>query len=259
MNFETKAAKVDAGKIGYQVGGEGTPILYLHGAGGLVKNAVHESLATAHRVYLPTLPGFDGGDFLDGVDSMPALADSLAEFIKSEIDGPCDLVGHSFGGWLAAYVALRHPELVEMLVLECPAGFRPDDKGGLSDDPKELLRTLYAYPDKRPADDRPEDVVRQNRQQVRHYHDGIPLDEDLVGQLGEINARTMILYGTREEVIPIETCRILKDGLKDSYLIYIYDAAHFLEVDQPERVAGLILDFLARGESFIVNPGIEAA
>jgi len=42
-------------------------------------------------------------------------------------------------------------------------------------------------------------------------------------------------------------------------LLYIYDAGHNIEVDQPDRFVALIRDFLFRGEAFIVNPGDELA
>ena len=40
-------------------------------------------------------------------------------------------------------------------------------------------------------------------------------------------------------------------------MIYVFDAGHDIEVDQPERVVALVRDFFARGEAFIVNPGDE--
>ena len=38
-------------------------------------------------------------------------------------------------------------------------------------------------------------------------------------------------------------------------LLFVYDAGHNIEVDQPERFVALIRDFFSRGEAFIVNPG----
>ena len=41
--------------------------------------------------------------------------------------------------------------------------------------------------------------------------------------------------------------------MQRAFLIYVYDAAHNIEVDQPERFAALASDFLKRGEVFLVN------
>jgi hypothetical protein len=47
----------------------------------------------------------------------------------------------------------------------------------------------------------------------------------------------------------------LRHNIPKSLLNYVYDAAHNIESDQPERLAGLVADFLERGIAFIVNPG----
>jgi len=258
MNFEKRISKLNKGEVYYYVGGEGSPVLYLHGAGGLLKSKAHEMLSISHRLYMPVTPGYDGTQFLEGVDSMSRLADLTADFITSEIGNRCDVIGHSFGGWQACWLAVNHPDKVELLILEAPAGFRPSGKGGLDLPHEELMQRLTAYPEKRPQDDRPLKIVQTNRDQVRlHYHGGIPLDDALLARLGQISSSTLLVYGTLEEIVPIETCRILKANIPRIYLNYVYDAAHTIEVDQPERFVKLVGDFLERGEAFLVNKGSE--
>ena len=258
MNFEKRIAKLDDGKVDYYIGGEGSPVLYLHGAGGLLKSRAHELLSTSHRLYMPVTPGYDGTEFFEGVDTMSRLADLTAKFILSEIGNSCDVIGHSFGGWQACWLAVNHPDKVELLILEAPAGFRPGGKGGLDLPHAELMRRLTAYPEKLPPDDRPPKMVQTNRDKVRlHYHGGIPFDDELVRRLGEISSSTLLVYGTLEEIVPIETCRMLKSNIPRIYLNYIYDSAHTIEVDQPERFVKLVGDFLERGEAFLVNQGSE--
>ena len=50
MKFEKRISKLDKGEVDYYVGGEGSPVLYLHGAGGLLKSKAHEMLSTSHRL-----------------------------------------------------------------------------------------------------------------------------------------------------------------------------------------------------------------
>jgi len=78
-------------------------------------------------------------------------------------------------------------------------------------------------------------------------------DAELADRLGEIEARTLILMGTDEEVIPASTGQRLKSGIRHSHLTYVYAAGHGLEYDAPERVAPLIAKFLERGEGFLVR------
>ena len=253
MEFKKKSINLSVGDVTYFVGGEGSPLLYIHGAGGLLITDPLHRLAGSHRLYMPIMPGLDGTEFVDGVDNMEKLADLIADFIKTVIEDNCDVLGFSFGGWLASWLVVRHPELVELLVLESPAGFRPEGKGGMPSDPKEQFRTLYAHPEKCPPDDRPQDMAPTNRKNVAHYHQGIALDEELLAQMGNIQSSTLLLYGTLEERIPIETCRILKDNIPRCFFTYVYDAAHGIEVDQPERFTDIVADFLARGEAFLAK------
>lgn len=254
MEFIEKTINFQKGTLTYYVCGEGPPVLYLHGAGGLLKSKAHELICANHCLYLPVTPGYDGTEFIDGVNSMSGLAALTAEFIATEIGQSCDVIGHSFGAWHALWLAVNHPELVELLVLEAPAGFRPAGKGGLDHPPEELARRLMAYPEKMPVDDRSLAIIQENRDHVRmHYHGGMPMDDELVGRLAEIKSSTLLLYGTLETIVPIESCRILKAQIPRIYLNYIYDAAHIIEVDQPERFASIVCDFLDRGEAFLVN------
>ena len=78
-------------------------------------------------------------------------------------------------------------------------------------------------------------------------------------RVGEIDCQTLILHGTRDVRVPAAGVQMLKARIPHSQLVYVYDAAHSLELDQPERVGGLIEDFLVRGEAFIVNQKLPEA
>jgi len=250
---------VSCGKTTHDVDGKDhLPVVYLHGAGGLGKSRFHEMLCSDRRLVMPVVPGHDGTDFVPGVDTMPRLADFIAELVTKKLGGRCDLIGHSFGGWLACWIAATHPEIVDLLVLENPAGFRAGGKGGIPTDTRELIRQMYKHPDKRPVDDRPIEWLRANVGKVRHYHNGVPVDDELVKHLPDIKAPTLLLYGLEEEMVPIETVRILADGIPRHFLIYVYDAKHSIQTDQPERMTQIVRDFFDRGEAFIV-PSRQAA
>ncbi len=216
--------ELPSGELTYEVVGEGHPVLFLHPAGGVRWSPFHEGLARSFKVYVPTMPGFDGTPFHESVRSMDALAQVVGEFIDRAIGGNCDVVGHSFGGWLAAWLAVLRPDRVEHLVLEAPAGFRP--KGS----PPPRYEVL------------------------RHYGGGArDTDDELVARLHEIAAPTLILRGTADPLIPDESVQLLRARLRHAYLIYIWDASHAIEIDQPERMLGVVESFLKRSDAFIVN------
>ena len=253
MPFSKSDVVLKSGSIPCYRGGDGRPVLLLHTAGGIRLSPVLERLAESSRLYIPLLPGFDGTPRNPKLKSMTDLADLAAEFIESEIKQPCDVIGHSFGGWTAAWLAVRHPDKVQQLVLAAAAGFRPAGVGGLVADPEKLRRMMFAHPENLPADQKPPDVQAANRAAAHYYHGDTALDRDLDARLQDIKALTLILHGTKDGVIPVESARLLKERIPRAMLLYIYDAAHALDVDQPERFARAVQDFLAQGEAFIVN------
>jgi pimeloyl-ACP methyl ester carboxylesterase len=182
---------------------------------------------------------------------MADLADLAARFARTVIGGRCDVVAESFGGWTALWLAVRHPDLVAQLVLEAPAGLRTT--GGLPADPAERLRKLYAAPERAPKETRSPAMLAENRRLYDSYTGGITLDTALEDALPRIEARTLIVFGTLDEVCPIETARRLTAGIERSHLTYVWGASHVPDYDQPERVARLIGAFLERGEGFLVR------
>jgi pimeloyl-ACP methyl ester carboxylesterase len=249
--FEEYRVELDTGPVFYLKGGEGRPLLHLHPAGGRRVTPAIASLARRHTLYLPTTPGYDGTPEHAAVASFPDLADLAAQFVRGVIGRPCDVMAESFGGWTALWLAVRHPDLVAQLVLEAPAGLRTT--GGLPADPAARMRALYAVPERAPQETRSAEVLARNRRAYERYAQGVTLDTALQQALPSIKARTLLVFGTLDEVCPVETARRLKAGIAQSHLTYIDGAAHVPEYDQPERVVRLVGAFLERGEAFLVR------
>ncbi len=251
--FRELQVGLDSGPLHYIHGGEGRPILHLHSSGGPRITAVTDDLARRHTIYMPTVPGFNGTPTHGSVSTMVDLADLMAKFVRAVIGGPCDLVSESFGGWIALWLAARHPDLVEQLVLEAPAGLRTEGTGGLPVDPDQRLRKLFAVPERAPKETRSAEVLAENQRVRDGYAGGITFDTAIQNALPRIKARTLILFGTQDEVVPIDTARRLEAGIANSHLSFIYGAAHVPEFDQPQRTARLIGAFLEHGEGFLVR------
>src|SRR5262245_19088629 len=223
--------ELDSGRVTYLKGGEGRPILHLHPAGGPRVTPVTQVLARRHAYYIPTVPGFNGTPEHPTVGSMVDLADLAARFIRTVIGGPCDVVAESFGGWQALWLAVRHPDLVQQLVLQAPAGLRTEGTGGLPADPEARRRQLHAVPERAPQETRPAEMLADNQRLYARYTGGITLDKALQEALPQIKARTLILFGTLDEVVPIDAARRLTAGIPGSRLTYIFGAAHAPEFD----------------------------
>jgi pimeloyl-ACP methyl ester carboxylesterase len=252
--FNEEKIDLPTGPVHFLKGGSGPAIIHLHSAAGPRLSPAIEKLSAKHTVYMPTMPGFNGTPAHADVAAMSDLADLTAAFINATIGKGCDVIAESFGGWIALWLAVRHPDLVEQLVLEAPAGMRTKGVGGLPSDPVERERKLYAVPERAPKDPRYEEVLPGNFKAVGGYAGGETLDAELLKQLPKIKARTLLLFGTKEEVTPVEDVgRRLKSAIPHSHLSYIYGAAHAIEFDQPDRVARLVGAFLERGEAFVVR------
>lgn len=253
MEFEEREVRLPRGKLRYHQGGRGAPLLYFHSAGGFRASAALKTLMETRTVYMPIVPGFDGTETADGIKSCTDLAELFAAFADSVIKDPCDVMGHSFGGRIAIWFAARYPEKVRLLVLEAPSGFRPAG----SPPPRRDQAAMFAHPENLPASEKSAEATAQNRKMAERYHQASDMDEELVGQLGKIKAVTLILHGTKDGMIPEASANFIKSRIPISHLVFVYDAAHAIEVDQPALFASLTGDFLTRGQGFLVNPGSD--
>ena len=214
--MEERSVQLSTGVLQYFRAGEGKPLLYLHPAGGVRRSKVLRGLGQSLSLYVPVIPGFEGTALHPGVKTRRALALMAGEFVNRVLGERCDVMGWSFGGAVALWLTLDRPELVDRLVLECPAGL-------MSIDPK---------------------IKRVNRALLEHYGAEDGKDEALLARVGEIGHTALIVQGTDDGTIPPPSAELLKGLLKKASLVYVQQAGHELEMDQPERVLALVREFL---------------
>ena len=117
--------RVDRREFGYGiVDGPGSPVVLLHGWGlahGTYARAAEMLAAQGHRVMLPDLPGFGSSSDLPVIGlSFRRYAGSMRSFLETceDVAGePVHVVGHSFGGAVAAQLAHDAPDLVRSVIL----------------------------------------------------------------------------------------------------------------------------------------------
>jgi pimeloyl-ACP methyl ester carboxylesterase len=219
-----------------------------HGAGGLrVDEQVFKALAATYRVIAPSLPGFDESS-PGATASVLDVADVLAAFIRQVVGGPAAVVGESFGGNVASWLAIRHPDVVDRLILAAPAGLRQAGGPELSQlSPREVSVLLFGRPPDQPPT--PDEIERRNRNRAnvgRLSHGRPAFDLELQSRLSDIQAPTLVLWGTADKMIFPEQAHHFEQHIPNVRLIYLEGGPHVLSAAMPDQFLPPVLEFLAQ-------------
>jgi pimeloyl-ACP methyl ester carboxylesterase len=240
--------------------GQGVPLVFLHGAGGLfAENAFLEKLAQRYRVFAPELPGYgestgeeqleDMLDFtLHGFDVIDALG----------IEKP-HLVGHSMGGMIAAEMACVAPHDVSKLVLVAPAGLWipehpiPDLFSFLPHEFAQMLfhdralgeQLLTGGLDLRNMDALVEFYIGNARRLGMAGKILFPIpNRRLSKRLYRLRAQTLLVWGAQDRLIPSLYARRWQEHLPAAQLEEIDAAGHMVPYEQPDAFVDAISRFI---------------
>jgi pimeloyl-ACP methyl ester carboxylesterase len=122
--FEERAVEWRGARLRYAVGGDGPPLVLVHGLGGAIENwrGLAPPLAARHRVVVPDLPGHGRSALLPEARDVDALAEAVLAQADAEAIRAAVWVGHSLGGVVALRAASLRPETARGLVLAASAG-----------------------------------------------------------------------------------------------------------------------------------------
>ena len=234
---------------------EGKPLVLLHAAGlsSTVWFANIEALSTHKRVYAVDVIGDAGKSVAD------RLLDQRADYAKwlkevfDELDiEQCDLVGHSYGGWLTLNMALAYPKRLRKIVLMAPAAsFRPLafitklifflEEFKIHPPAKSMLKAAAA---KGTMID--ETFIHLMEEVTRYCSSAIMYPTVFTDQeLKQIELPALLLIGSMEKIYnPNKAIERAQRLMPDLTAEIILNAGHLLFMDQPEIINTLILNFL---------------
>ena len=241
--------------------GAGPPLVYLHGPFGLVEDGLLGALAQGATVYAPSPPGFEGSSGAElvheSVTEITLHHDDLLSALG--FDGPVDVVGHSFGAFLAEEIAAFFPSRVRRLALISPLGVWLEDSPqpdlfGLT--PGTLARTIFADVESAaarrmftPPEDR-EEARLWNRTRRRgmigaaKYLWPLP-DKGFSRRAYRVRAPTLLVWGAEDSVVPPEPyVAAYRELLADATAELIPGAGHMVVEEQPGEVARAVLSHL---------------
>ncbi len=265
-------------EVGYRRVGEGhdNAVLLIHGLAGSSKtwDAVMPLLADHADVIAPDLLGHGESAKPSGDYSLGAFASGLRDFLAVLDVKRVTIVGHSFGGGVAMQLAYQHPELLDRLVLV--------GSGGLGREVSWLLRMLslpgfeYVMPlaMPKPVVDLGTGVGRElSRRGLRSERLGemwraysslagasnrkafVRTMRGVIEPTGQtidatdrlyLAARvpTMLVWGDRDPIIPVAHAHAAHEAIEGSRLEIMEKLGHFPHVEDPERFAALLIDFI---------------
>jgi pimeloyl-ACP methyl ester carboxylesterase len=247
-------------KIEVVQAGKGRDLLFLHGAGGHMPNdPLLAALATRYRVSAPLLPGYGRSEGEDDLrDMLDVTLHTLDVLEALKLRKPI-VVGHSMGGMIAAEMAaIAHTE-IEKLCLLAPAGLWLDEHPIVdifTKLPYELPELLFhdaelgrrlmtaGGGDMGDPEFLKQFLVMNARRLGMAGKLLFPIpDRGLSQRLRRITARTLIVWGREDALIPPLYGEAFKKAISKARLVRIAKAGHAVGQEKPEAVLKAIRDF----------------
>jgi pimeloyl-ACP methyl ester carboxylesterase len=225
-------------RIHYYEGGEGPPLVFVHGLGAESLNWVPAMLDMRQQfhVYAIDLLGHGESQKPDIAYSIEQQSEMLRQFLASQNIKSADVVGVSMGGWVALKLAIEHPDAVNRLVVADAAGLKFQTnitvKSFLPATPEEfnafmamLTPRQYAapYPVRR-------DFLNQVAERAwvtRRIFDSFLTYQDVLdGKLQAVKSPVLVIWGKQEKLIPLATGEEMKRELPNASLLVCTDSGH---------------------------------
>jgi pimeloyl-ACP methyl ester carboxylesterase len=261
--------ELPGGRVHLLRGGEGEPLLFLHPAGGAgTWPEFHQLLARRFDVIAPEHPGFGKSDDFPEAEGVDDLVYHYLDVMDAlGLDRP-HVVGASFGGWIAAEIAVAAPHRVGTLVLLSAAGLRLPEHP-VADiflmPPEQLVPTLFHDTAKAagPAPGPPPGLAADRAAAepdldfvLARYRDQTALarfcwapymsNPKLERRLRRVTARTLVVAPGDDRLIPVAHARRYAGLIGGARYAEIGDCGHAMYSERPAEFADVVTDFLVK-------------
>jgi pimeloyl-ACP methyl ester carboxylesterase len=240
-------------------GGSGKPILVLHeelGFPGWMK--WNEALSEKRTLVTPLYPGFGRTPRAEWIMGVRDLGCFVARFLREQKLAPLDVIGFSFGGWVAAEMAASDPGIFSKMVLVAPAGIRPPE--GDIMDMFTLPALIYLRESVRDSAHTPEYSALydggMSPEQYEAFEDARAETARLAWQPymfnpslphlleGTVNAPTLLVWGRDDKVVPFSAAQVYQRSLKNARMVALDGCGHRPEVEKSDQFIKEVQNFL---------------
>lgn len=242
------------------VDGEGSPIVFVHGLGG-TSNSFQTLLGSLNgfRCIRPDLPGSGRSRLAHELISIPLLANTVIETMKSVGAVPAHLVGHSMGTIVCQHIATTLPELVSSLTLFGPFLEPGDAARQRIRDRAKLARaegmsgvaevSASAGLSSSTKANNPLAVAFVRESHMRQDPDGFAasceaLASATAADLRLIRCPTLLVTGAEDAVAPPAAAQAMAEKIKGAKLKVLDQCGHWPTIEKPAESARLLTEFL---------------
>ena len=203
-----------------------------------------DALAVRYRVISIEPP-----DASEPAGSARDAADAVAGVVEAAGLDAHALIGASLGASVAYRLALLHPESVNSLVLVSPNCIEPG-KARPWHTPDLAMKAMLAHP--RDISASQPDPVRTEALAALSGQ-WVATDGDAAGLLPGLSCATLAVFGQEDRLVSREAGRVWKERAPNCNICYVYDAGHAVGVERPDALVNVVMDFMERRETFIVE------